>query len=302
MRILSLTIILIFLISPATICALPKYSENTNQSCKECHIEGDGGPLTESGLEFAASGYTWPPTSGYRVLSPFKKTVRLLIGFIHITAAFIWFGAILYVHILLRPAYASKGLPKSEVIMGMVSMLLVGITGSLLTVSRIKSIDVLYSSPWGQVLSLKIFLYLVMISSAIVAVTFVGPRLKKRKVKAIRPGSGVFDPVTLSAFDGKDGRESHLAHGGNVYDVSNSKLWVNGTHMKHRAGEDLTAAIERAPHGIEKLENLPVIGSFDCSLSPPKRGIEKVFYFVAYMNLMLVFCILFVVAYWRWGL
>lgn len=302
MRPLFVALILIFLISPATVSALPKYSENTNQSCLECHIEGDGGPLTESGLEFAASGYVWPPTSGYRVLSPFKKTVRLFIGFIHITAAFIWFGAILYVHILLRPAYASKGLPKGEVFMGMVSMALVGITGTLLTFSRIKSIDVLYLSPWGRVLSLKIFLYLVMISSAIAAVTFVGPRLKNRKVRAVQPDSGIFDPVTLSAFDGKDGRATYIAYDRKVYDASGSKLWADGVHMKHRAGEDLTSVLVRAPHGIEKLERLKAVGSFDSTLSPPKRGIEKVFYFVAYMNLLLVFSILFVIAYWRWGL
>jgi predicted heme/steroid binding protein len=298
---LTILILLLLLALPQA-AALPEYSQRTNQSCNTCHVDVEEGTLTEPGLEYAASGYRWPPTSGYRVLGPFKKSVRLIIGYIHILASFLWFGTILYVHIVLRPGYASKGLPKGEVALGLVSMVLVGITGALLTISRIKSIDVLYQSPWGKVLSAKIFLYLVMVSSAIFVVTFVGPRIKKREKKAVAPDSGVFDVATLSAFDGAGENPAYFAFDGKVYDASGLKFWIGGTHMKHHAGEDLTGVLERAPHGPEKLEGLEITGSFDAGLAPPKPKIQKVFYFVAYMNLVLVFFVLFTIAYWRWGL
>jgi len=261
-----------------------------------------GGELTETGLEFAASGYSWPPEKGYRVLGPIKKSVRFVIGLVHIVAAFLWFGTILYVHMLLKPAYAEKGLPKGEVRLGMVAMGLVGITGFLLTISRIRSFDVLYSSPWGIVLSLKIIIYLIMISSAVLMVFFIGPKLKKGKVDAIVPGDGIFDPMTLSAFNGEDGKKAFIAHEDKVYDVTDLKLWKNGKHMKHLAGTELTKALKKAPHGTEKIEPLSVVGKYDHTKVPAKTFPQKVFYFVAYMNLIFVYIVLIAIAYWRWGI
>ena len=287
---------------PSLAQATPEYSGRSEQGCRICHVEGMGGPLTEVGLEFAASGYVWPPKGGYRVLGPIKKSVRFFIGLAHIVAAFLWFGTILYVHLLLKPAYAEKGLPKGEVRLGVVSMGIMGLTGILLTVSRIKSIDVLYSSPWGIVLSVKIAVYLTMITSAAVVVIFIGPKLKQGFMPADIPGDGVYDPLTLSAFDGTEGKGAFVAHGQKVYDMTGLKLWKGGKHMKHLAGMDLTDALKRAPHGMEKLEGLNVVGTYDASKVPPKSIYQKAFYVVAYMNLALVFVVLITIAYWRWGI
>jgi predicted heme/steroid binding protein len=282
--------------------ATPGYSENTGQGCSTCHISAEGGALTETGLEYAASGYVWPPEGGYRVMGPLKKSVRLVVGLFHIVAAFLWFGTILYVHLLLRPAYAAKGLPRGEVSLGLVSMAVVGVTGVLLTVSRMSSLRVLSESTWGILLIAKIVLYLVMISSAIFVVLFVGPRLKRGMTKAVHPKEGVFDSLTLSAFDGKDGRQAYVAYKGKVFDMSDLALWKNGMHMKHISGSDLTDALSRAPHGEEKLEPLKVVGSYDSERKPEKTAPQKAFYFVAYMNLTIVFLVLIVIALWRWGL
>jgi len=289
-------------IFPFVADATPEYSGRSGQSCKTCHVQGMGGELTESGLEFAASGYRWPPQKGYRVLGPIKKTLRFAIGLVHIVSAFLWFGTILYVHMLLKPAYAEKGLPKGEVRLGMVSMGLVGFTGLLLTISRIKSLDVLYTSPWGAVLSVKIIVYLVMIASAAVIVFFVGPKLKENLAPADMPGDGVYDPLTLSAFNGEEGRSSLIAVEDKVYDVTRLRLWKNGKHMKHLAGSDLTEALKKAPHGQEKLEPLNIVGSYDATKSPAKSRHQKIFYFVAYVNLVLVYVVLITIAYWRWGI
>lgn len=283
--------------------ATPEYSDRTGQGCMTCHVDEEGGgKLTVTGLEFAASGYRWPPEGGYRVLGPIRKVIRLAIGTLHIIAAFMWFGTILYVHLMLKPAYAERGLPKGEVMLGLFSMLTVGVTGILLTMSRIKGLDVLYMSPWGKVLSVKIILYLVMISSALFTVIFVGPRLKKGKTEAKIPEDRAFDPLTLAAFDGKGETPAFVAFEGKVYDMSPLKLWKNGIHMKHQAGHDLSGFISKAPHGEEKLAPLKIVGTYDAALKPPKNFAQKVFYFIAYMNLAIVFIILFVIAYWRWGL
>jgi predicted heme/steroid binding protein/uncharacterized membrane protein len=283
--------------------ATPEHAEKTGQGCQVCHISPEGGALTPRGLQYAASGYIWPPKGGYRAMGPIRKSIRFIVGYFHILAGFLWFGTIFYVHILLRPAYAAKGLPRGEVAVGLSTMAVVGITGVLLTISRIRGVDVLFDSPWGLLLSVKIALYLLMVSTALVAVGYIGPRLKKgTKREAVFPEEGVFDPVTLSAFDGKEGRAALVAFKDKVYDMTGLKLWRNGVHMKHLSGSDLTDALSKAPHGEEKLEGLKVAGAYDASRKPPRSPLQKVFYFIAYMNLFLVFAVLLVIAFWRWGI
>ena len=302
---MKLTVFLLFTcltLAPSLSFAMPEYAEKTRQGCKTCHETEEGGELSDTGLEYSASGYTWPPERGYRAFSPIGKGARTIIGFIHIAMGFMWFGAILYVHIVLRPAYAAKGLPKTEVAIGMVSMLFVGVTGLLLVLSKIKGPEVLLASQWGRVLLFKIALYLTMITMAAIVVLFIGPKLRSSKRTAVVPKDGVFDPLTLAGFDGKDGRPAYIACKGKIYDVSASIRWRSGTHFRHSAGEDLTKAIGGAPHGEEKLEDFRQIGEFDQTRKPPKTSAQKLFYVIAYTNLALVFVVLLTIAYWRWGI
>jgi len=289
---------------PGTATATPEFAAKTEQGCLTCHRDPEGGgALTTTGLRFAAAGYRWPPSGGYRVLGTLRRSVRFVVGLLHIVAAFLWFGAILYVHLMLRPAYASKGLPRGEVVLGLVSMAVVGTTGALLTASRIAGLEVLVDSPWGRVLSGKIAVYLVMVASAAAAVLFVGPRLKRvRAMDAVPPPDGVYDPVALAAFDGRDGRPARVAVRGTVYDVSALPRWRGGAHMKHAAGNDLSGELARAPHDAAFLERAQRVGTFDPSRRPKLTGIQKAFYVVAYMNLGLVFVVLTLLAVWRWGL
>lgn len=56
----------------------------------------------------------------------------------------------------------------------------------------------------------------------------------------------------LASCDGRDGRRVWVAVEGKVYDVSQSKLWATGMHMKrHAAGLDLSTELNAAPHGKE---------------------------------------------------
>ena len=70
-----------------------------------------------------------------------------------------------------------------------------------------------------------------------------------------------FDLESLSKFNGQNENLVYIAHQGRVIDVTNSKLWRTGLHMKrHQAGQDLTADIEAAPHGLEVLDRYPQVG------------------------------------------
>lgn len=282
--------------------ATPEHSLRTSQGCGICHMEPMGSALNERGLEYAASGYKWPPSGGFKVLGPIKKQVRFLVGMAHIIASFLWFGTILYVHLLLKPAYAEKGLPRGEVALGFISMAVVGASGALLTLSRVSGLEVLYDSPWGRTLSLKIALYLLMLGSVFFVVLYLGPRLRRVAGQATIPPDSAFDPETLAQFDGKDGRPAYIAYEGKVLDVSGLRLWKGGLHMKHQAGADMTSFLPKAPHGVEKIAELKSIGTYDASRKPKKSVHQRMFYIVAYMNLVIVFLVLAVIAYWRWGL
>ncbi|UCE51116.1 MAG: hypothetical protein JSV31_17820 [Desulfobacterales bacterium] len=72
-----------------------------------------------------------------------------------------------------------------------------------------------------------------------------------------------FDSDELSQYNGENGTPIYIAHAGKVYDVSESKLWRNGLHMKrHNAGRDLTTDIQAAPHQTDVLERYPQVGIF----------------------------------------
>jgi predicted heme/steroid binding protein/uncharacterized membrane protein len=79
-----------------------------------------------------------------------------------------------------------------------------------------------------------------------------------------------FDIAELEKYDGNDGRPVYVAYKGKVYDISDSKLWRNGLHMKrHHAGQDMTADIQGAPHEPDVLERFPQVGTL-------KKDIEEV--------------------------
>ena len=70
-----------------------------------------------------------------------------------------------------------------------------------------------------------------------------------------------FSKEELARYNGKNGAPAYIAYKGKVYDLSASFIWRNGRHqVVHNAGEDLTDSLEQAPHGVEMLDRLPVIG------------------------------------------
>ena len=70
------------------------------------------------------------------------------------------------------------------------------------------------------------------------------------------------EKTELQKHNGKDGNKAYVAANEKVYDVTESKLWKNGTHMnRHQAGTDLTDALSAAPHGLEVLQKFNEVGT-----------------------------------------
>ena len=70
----------------------PEYAEQTGKTCAFCHAGVNGGPLKTTGISFIRNGYKYPIPE--RVLdksialsSGFHKTLRLILGIIHLLTA-----------------------------------------------------------------------------------------------------------------------------------------------------------------------------------------------------------------------
>lgn len=298
-----LLFMVLYLGTPAS--GTTEYARQTGFECGACHVQAiGGGLLTKAGEQFVAD---MKLKGLYRPLSTAQKTIRLLLGYVHLLTAIAWFGTILYVHILLKPAYASKGLPKGELVLGWMSIVIIAVTGTLLSIARVPSWSVFTTTRFGILLAIKIILFLIMASTAVIVTVFIGPRLR-RKLKAQQmPQTGEekkeFSIEELHAYDGKEGRPAYVGYKGSVYEVTDSRLWKDGSHLKkHSAGNDLTDLLKTAPHGEEKILALKKKGELRATDEKTQQPFhERVFYFFAYMNLIFVFLITFVIALMRWG-
>lgn len=288
---------------PSLCSATEEYAKQTGKECAACHLDpGGGGELTAAGKAFTESRKVSAeqPKSNY-----LSKGLHLVIGYIHFLTAIFWFGTILYVHLILKPAYAANGLPRGELRVGVISMIVMGVTGAVLTLYRVSSLDMLLHTRFGILLSIKVSLYLVMVSSAIIVITVIGPRLKAKK-KESPLVDAISDTITdeeLASRDGKDGRSAWFAFEGKIYDATHSSRWQHGVHMgRHQAGTDLTEALKLAPHGQDKITVMPVVGKLTTVTFPRQTPLhERVFFFMAYTNLVIVFIIVLILALWRWG-
>lgn len=301
MKCLLIQIMMLVLLGcPLAAMATEEYARQTSLECAACHVDpAGGGELTKAGKEFVPKhdeGASKPP------LSAAARGFRFAVGYLHLITAFLWFGTILYVHLVLKPAYASSGLPRGEMRVGIGSMVVMGITGVILTRFRVGSPELLLESRFGILLLAKIALYLVMVLSAAYVITVIAPRLRRKSADSSpRVTSGDMTPEELALCDGKEGRPAFFAYQGTIYDASASRLWKQGSHMgRHQAGGDLTDVLAQAPHGPETVTAMPTVGRLVPGLTRPAPLHERVFFFMAYMNLVIVFLIVLILALWRW--
>lgn len=80
----------------------------------------------------------------------------------------------------------------------------------------------------------------------------------------------------LKNYDGKEGRPAYFAYKGKIYDVTESRLWKNGTHMRrHEAGADLTEALAAAPHADDVMSRFPCVGELEPDEMPTRSNMER---------------------------
>ncbi len=264
------------------------FSAQTNLSCAACHENPHGGgTLTPTGDAFRSAGWVLPQDKGP---GWWPRLGRLALGFVHVLAAFIWLGTIFYVHLFMGPRALTSGLPKGEVKLGRMSIVVVALTGVGLTLLRLRSVQELWTTTFGLVWLVKVGLFILMVGVAAAATLWVDRRLKE---KGAQKGG---------LPDGADGGPAHLVVAGRIYDVSDSKLWKEGVHMgRHRAGRDLTEELAEAPHGAEVLDRVAAVGPLSEPAQMARATTLKIFVILANVALVAGILILFCVAYWKWG-
>lgn len=69
-----------------------------------------------------------------------------------------------------------------------------------------------------------------------------------------------YSKAQLALRNGQDREEIWVAYEGKIYDVTESRLWRNGKHYEHWAGQDLTDELSEAPHTAQVFEKFEAIG------------------------------------------
>ena len=64
----------------------------------------------------------------------------------------------------------------------------------------------------------------------------------------------------LALRNGQDREEVWVAYQGVIYDVKKSRLWRNGNHYEHWAGQDLTEELADAPHNANVFDKFEAVG------------------------------------------
>ncbi|MEA3374737.1 MAG: hypothetical protein U9R72_00825 [Chloroflexota bacterium] len=250
----------------STTVATVDYARETGQPCSACHLRPEGGgELNAQGIAYARSGYQWPVPEDVEPYTPsnLARLVKMVVGYLHLTVAVIWFGAIFYIHIVVRPQQLRTGIPRTEGIIGWTSIGIMGVTGTALAVFRYLETGSVFSGTFGTVFIIKLAQVGIMVLLALIATVVLTRRLRRGvgREGAADTESDDITPETLPSLDGRDGGRAVVAVDGKLYDVTDSRLWKDGVHLRqHHAGEDLTEAMKRAPHGAEVLDRVPPIG------------------------------------------
>mgnify|MGYP000853087394 CR=1 FL=1 len=70
----------------------------------------------------------------------------------------------------------------------------------------------------------------------------------------------VYSKSQLALRNGQDKPQIWVAYHGYIYDVGASRLWKNGMHYEHWAGQDLTEELQEAPHSASVFSKFQIVG------------------------------------------
>jgi hydroxylamine dehydrogenase len=307
---LLLIVIVLWALPRSTSVATVDYARATGQACVACHERPEGGgALNPTGAAYVSGGYQWPVPEGARPYAPsnLARALKLIAGYIHVVTTVIWFGTIFYIHIMVGPQKLTSGIPRTERNLGWISMGIMTVTGLALTIFRYLETGAVFAGTFGTVFIIKLIQFGIIVTLGVVATLVLDRRMRRAIRRDEAPGSRpeAIGAESLSGYDGKGGRKGIVAVGGRLYDVTDSRLWPDGVHLrKHHAGQDLSEAIKGAPHGEEVLERVPMIGDLQAAptgAGPRRPPAQRLFVVFTYVNLVLTFGILLCVAWWKWG-
>lgn len=71
----------------------------------------------------------------------------------------------------------------------------------------------------------------------------------------------VYTRNQLALRNGQDKPETWVAYQGFIYEVTESRLWKNGKHYEHWAGQDLTEELADAPHTNAVFNRFKLVGT-----------------------------------------
>ena len=109
-----------------------------------------------------------------------------------------------YIHLFVKPSSLSTGLPRRERILGWVCIIIVGVSGIILTTFRIKSPGEIWETTFGIVWFIKVSIYLIMVLIAAIATTRINRMLRKSHEQGSQSD--------LPLFNGTDGNlASHIS-------------------------------------------------------------------------------------------
>lgn len=73
----------------------------------------------------------------------------------------------------------------------------------------------------------------------------------------------IYSRAQLALRNGSDRDEIWCAYQGLIYDITRSRLWRNGKHYEHWAGQDLTDELPDAPHGEWVFGKFEIVGRLE---------------------------------------
>lgn len=76
-----------------------------------------------------------------------------------------------------------------------------------------------------------------------------------------------YTKAQLALRNGQDKEEVWCSYNGIIYELTHSRMWKNGQHYEHWAGQDLTDELINAPHGESVFAKFKIIGKLE-----PKNG------------------------------
>jgi len=75
----------------------------------------------------------------------------------------------------------------------------------------------------------------------------------------------IYNRSQLALRNGQDRPQIWIAYKGVIYDVTQSRLWRDGKHYEHWAGQDLTEELKDAPHTEQVFKKFTIVGRLEGS-------------------------------------